>query len=459
MLDELLFSAHRAWPEVLVVGYSRRRVGVSGRARYTAYYWDVWGRERSAGTFDHVREADRAWRRAEVDVVSGRFADARSARQSFERYVTMVWLPSHLVEATTRQTYTHVVERYLVPQFGRLRMDRVLPCHVRDFVHRLCDEGVSAQVVQRCRTVLGSIFTTALRDQVVLQHPCVGSRGPVVPPVLLRVLEPEEFESLLDALPGLRWRLLVEVAIESGVRWGELVELRMHDLDVAGCLLTVARTVEEIEPRFHPTGGRFLVKEYPKGRDFRRLRLRRQLVDRVAAYVERSGLEPGDLLFSFPERAAIVDPDRSGGGFAPGDHGTLSRYSARGCRCEACRAVYAGYRASRRAQGKDRPRLGRWVDTDGHLPRRWYLRNIWEPALAAAGITRRVRMHDLRHAHASWLLAGGADVQTVRERLGHASLRATERYLHTLAESDERALAAFERIRHCQADVAGSTVS
>jgi site-specific recombinase XerD len=392
-------------------------------------------------------------------VVSGRFADVRSARQSFERYVMAVWLPSHLVEATTRQTYTHVVERYLVPEFGRMRMDRVLPCHVRDFVHRLCDEGVSAQVVQRCRTVLGSIFTTALRDQVVVQHPCVGSRSPVVPPVLLRVLEPEEFESLLDALPGLRWRLLVEVAIESGVRWGELVELRVHDLDVVACLLTVARTVEEVEPRFHPTGGRFLVKEFPKDREFRRLQLGRQLVSRVAAYVERSGLAPGDLLFSFPERAAVMEPSSSGNGLDPGDHGTLSRYSARGCRCGTCRAAYAGYRARRRVQGKDCPRRGRCVDTDGHLPRRWYLRNIWKPALAAAGITRRVRMYDLRHAHASWLLAGGADIQTVRERLGHASLRATERYLHTLAESDETALAAFDRIRHRHTGAAGPTVS
>ncbi|OKI19816.1 hypothetical protein A6A25_38675 [Saccharothrix sp. CB00851] len=66
-------------------------MGVSDRVRYTAYYWDVWGRERSAGTFDHVRDADRAWRRAEVDVVSGRFADARSVRQSFERCVTSMW--------------------------------------------------------------------------------------------------------------------------------------------------------------------------------------------------------------------------------------------------------------------------------------------------------------------------------------------------------------------------------
>jgi hypothetical protein len=68
-------------------------------------------------------------------------------------------------------------------------------------------------------------------------------------------------------------------------------------------------------------------------------------------------------------------------------------------------------------------------------------------ALAEAGIIRRIRMHDLRHAHASWLLAGGADLQMVRERLGHASLRSTERYLHTLPDSDEWTLAAFSHIR------------
>ncbi|GAB3007032.1 hypothetical protein GCM10027184_75690 [Saccharothrix stipae] len=61
------------------------------------------------------------------------------------------------------------------------------------------------------------------------------------------------------------------------------------------------------------------------------------------------------------------------------------------------------------------------VDTDGHLPRRWYLRNIRTPALAATGIKRRVRMYDLRHAHASWLLAGGTDIQTARERRGARS--------------------------------------
>lgn len=59
-----------------------------------------------------------------------------------------------------------------------------------------------------------------------------------------------------------------------------------------------------------------------------------------------------------------------------------------------------------------------------------------------------MRIHDLRHAHASWLLAGGADLQVVKERLGHASIATTERYLHTLPEADETALDALSNIRN-----------
>jgi len=72
---------------------------------------------------------------------------------------------------------------------------------------------------------------------------------------------------------------------------------------------------------------------------------------------------------------------------------------------------------------------------------------VWSKALKAAEIEFGVRVHDLRHAHASWLLAGGADLQVVKERLGHASIATTETYLHTLPDADETALAALRTIR------------
>jgi site-specific recombinase XerD len=110
--------------------------------------------------------------------------------------------------------------------------------------------------------------------------------------------------------------------------------------------------------------------------------------------------------------------------------------------------AYARYRAARRAAGKDDPRVQRSLDTDGHIPRSWWRAAVWQPALKAANLEIQVRMHDLRHAHASWLLAGGADIQVVKERLGHGSLRTTERYLQTLPEADETALEALSKIRN-----------
>jgi site-specific recombinase XerD len=57
-------------------------------------------------------------------------------------------------------------------------------------------------------------------------------------------------------------------------------------------------------------------------------------------------------------------------------------------------------------------------------------------------------MHDLRHSHASWLLAGGADIEIVRARLGHESIVTTGKYVHTLATADKTALDALNRIRY-----------
>ena len=131
-------------------------------------------------------------------------------------------------------------------------------------------------------------------------------------------------------------------------------------------------------------------------------------------------------------------------------HGTVVAYNAAKCRCRYCRNAVATYRAARRARGVDRPPNPRTptVGTDVHIPRDWFRNKVWRPALDVAQIELNVTMRDLRHAHASWLLAGGADIQVVKERLGHGSISTTQKYLHTLPDNDETAIDAVNAVRH-----------
>ncbi len=255
-------------------------------------------------------------------------------------------------------------------------------------------------------------------------------------------------------------KLLAETDIETGLRWGELTELRVRDLDRITRVLTISRTVVQVDPKFHPRGERFLVKEYPKDKEYRRLKLSTQLSAKIGAHVTGARLGPDDLIFAMPPQDTPATrlravPDLAALGFTKPNsagcqyrHGTMSGYNAGKCRCTHCKDAAAIYRAQRRAAGKDSPRKPRMVDTDGHIPRDWFRLKIWRPALERAGITFPARPHDLRHAHASWLLAGGADLQMVKDRLGHGSISTTEKYLHTLPEADDLALDAFSKIRN-----------
>lgn len=442
------------------MGSSRKRVNREGKVRYAALYRDLRGRQRSAGTFATEKQADRAWQRAEAMVEGGRLGDLRRGRQKFKQYVEDAWLPSHEIEVSTRERYTYTINNYLLPDFGGMRMVDVLPEHVRDWIAKLKANGLAPGTIATTKTILSAIFTTALNDQVVFLHPCRGVKTPTVPRATRTIVTPEQFDLIYRSLPDASSQLLVETNIECGLRWGELSELRPRDLVVRTRTLTVSRAVVYVNPQFHPEGGRFLIKQYPKDEEPRRFRLSPQIVNKLNAHIETGGLEPNDLLFPMrqdeaarPRKARLVgdrdalgltEPNAAGRRYR---HATLTGYSLGRCRCEHCKDAYAVYRAERREAGKDDPRTPRLCDTDGHIPRAWFRRNVWLPALAAAHIGLTVRVHDLRHAHASWLLAGGADLQVVKERLGHGSIRTTERYLHTLPDSDETALDALTKIR------------
>ncbi len=80
----------------------------------------------------------------------------------------------------------------------------------------------------------------------------------------------------------------------------------------------------------------------------------------------------------------------------------------------------------------------------GHLTRQRLAQLLNELALAAGIDPARISPHVLRHAFASHLLAGGADLRAVQLMLGHADIATTQIYTHVQGER----LAAVVREHH-----------
>ena len=157
-------------------------------------------------------------------------------------------------------------------------------------------------------------------------------------------------------------------------------------MDRKQCVVHMEEVLVEVRKKDSPTGERFIFKDLPKDDEPRSVRISRELTEDIYAYAEERGIGPDDLLFT----------------------------AKRG----------------------------------GPLSRATFRQDEWRPAVEAAELDFNPTTRDLRHAHASWAVNGGADLKAVQERLGHAHLSTTQGYLHTLPESDDKALAAFTKVRN-----------
>ena len=153
-------------------------------------------------------------------------------------------------------------------------------------------DGLSPRSIRKYHTMLHSIFKRAVRDQLIVTNPCEHTELPKVITKKTRTLTPEEYDALIAAIPA-RHRLMVETAIETGMRWGELIALQTPPHRLPHAARSPSRRPSSRSPRSTPPPANATShKPYPKDNEPRTFGVRQDWLDAVAAHIEHPRHRP-----------------------------------------------------------------------------------------------------------------------------------------------------------------------
>jgi integrase len=368
-------------------------VEVSPSPRHPHPRWQVryqdGDRERSAGIYPTKPAAQAVKRRVErgdfnleVPDLLEEPGDQQKALTLLGDYVANSWWPrwrdGHPHSA---YLYGKRIEKRILPAFGNLRFVDLDADRIDDWKAKMVAEGLSPQTINAYLSLLGTILNAAVDSDYLPRSPMRRKSGAGRVEAAKNQKAPRRevwlTRAQLDRLAAAispRYRALVLAAALTGLRWGELTALRWDDLRltqpfddgaVAGPgRLRVVRALSD-----PANSGRGQVKG-PKTKAGRRtIALDQDTVDALVAHRELVGGEGWEDVFTTP-----------GGSNGPG--GPLARNNF--------------WRVWNRAL-RDAKLAHLWREHGG------------------------VHFHDLRHTHATWLLARRVPLVAVANRLGHAN--------------------------------------
>ena len=310
---------------------------------------------------------------------------------------------------TTYTAYSRIINNYIVPALGHLRLKDIKPLHVQLFVRNLSDDNLckatrrektksgesvlvthtkkfSSATIRRYYVVLQSILHSACKLGLVPSNPADDEKIELPPlePSKTEIFTKDEAADMLNCLSAepLMWQCLINLAIVSGCRRGELVALQWSDIDFDGCTVSISKSVYQLK------GQPVSIKQPKTAGSVRIIAIPQFIVDMLKDY-------------EMEQRETRLK----------------------------CGDQWQG---------------GNWVFVQWNgavmypsSPSQWFSRFLKRHNLP------HKKFHALRHTSATLLLTSGSDIKEVSSRLGHSQLSTTNRYLHTVAEADKEAAQAF----------------
>jgi integrase len=314
------------------------------------------------------------------------------------------WLRSLRLAPSTRTSYAKNVRLHIKPQLGHVQLSRLTGARISALYRDLertgrqdhqSGTGLSARTVRYIHTILKAALREAAAQGLLATNPADKAKPPAARAAKAPEIHPWTALQLSTFLAwadergrtdAVAWRVLAY----TGARRGEVLALRWRDLDMDGGRLSVRRSVGIIRTKGE---GAELVEGPTKSGRERAVDLDPHTIAALRGWrVARAGL---DLRLARDDALMFGDLE--------GTHQHPERFSRR-------------FSEQLARCGRD-------------------LRDAAPPM---------IRVHDLRHTHASLMLRAGVPVKVVSERLGHSTPMITMQvYAHTMPGMQAEAAAKF----------------
>jgi integrase len=290
----------------------------------------------------------------------------------------------------TAERYLELAELQIIPHLGNTVLHRLKPKQVKDWHGILLKSGakdggpLSARTVGHAHRVLHRALQLAVETEVLARNVASVVSPPRVEEEEVEILTADQVSTVIETLTGHPLYEIAVLDLATGMRRGEVLALRLSDIDLDGAAVRIERSLEETNSglRFKP----------PKTRH-------------------------GKRIISLPPNAVAVLRDHR-------------------------RKLLE----TRMALGLGKPDADTLLfgEADGSPRRPDQLSWLWRSACKSLKLPM-VSFHALRHTHASALIAAGLDVVLISRRLGHGSPHVTLRvYAHLFKRDDREAASAIE---------------
>lgn len=270
------------------------------------------------------------------------------------------------VSGKTHERYAEIVRCYLRPAVGTIPLQKLTTADIQR-AYGGFDRNPSPRTLRHIHRILKSALTRAVEQQRLARNPAAAlKRLPKVEPKPVNTLTVEQSRLLLGAIRHTTTYWPTLIALATGMRRGEILALRWKNCDLESGVVRVVESLEQTK-----AGLRFKSTKSEKARavplpKFAQAELREWKLKQAETLLRLGIRQDPDTLVCPREDGEPKQPDSLTHEF-----------------------TYL---------------VGR---------------------LAAKGSLPRVRFHDLRHSHATQLLATGVHPKIVQERLGHSTITIT----------------------------------